>query len=197
MVPYNAANRVKHEKQGLIARWHLRSVMESIYRLVAVTKPRTVLDAGCGEGFVSGYMHQRNSALRITGIDYSPEAVKFARSRFGDVAEFQVGSLLNLPFPDETFDTVVCSEVLEHIDDYETAMSEIKRVACNYVVITVPNEPYFKWLNNLAQAARFSLDPGHVNFWTHRQFRSYMRSHFADPVFSRKHIMYQLAVAAL
>lgn len=197
MVHYNAANRQKHERRGLIARWHLQRVMEAVYRLVARTNPITVLDAGCGEGYVANYMYQRNQALCITGIDNSIEAVKFAESHYGHAAEFQVGSLLQLPFADKTFDTVVCTQVLEHIDEHEVAIGELKRVARNYVVVTVPNEPYFKWLNDFARTIKFCQDPGHVNFWTHRQFRSYMRSHFAKPLFSRKHIMYQLAVAAM
>ena len=197
MAQYNQANRQKHERRGAISRWHLRSVMEAVYRLVAATNPRTVLDAGCGEGFVAGYLHKRDAALKITGIDYSPEAVECARSLFGHAAEFQIGSLLNLPYADNSFDTVVCSEVLEHIEDHEKAMQELKRVARNFVVISVPNEPFFKWLNDFARAINFSKDPGHVNFWTHRQFRTYMHSHFSNPRFMRKHIMYQLAVAAL
>ena len=197
MVQYNPANRQKHERRGLIARWHLQSVMEVVYNLVAQTNPSSVLDAGCGEGFVADYMHNRDPSLQITGIDYSPEAIEYAEAHFGHAARFKIGSLLELPFDDNAFDTVVCSEVLEHVVEYEVAMRELKRVARQHVVISVPNEPYFKWLNDLAQAIGFSQDPGHVNFWNHRQFRSYMKSHFANPAFARKHIMYQLAVAAL
>ena len=197
MARYNAANRQKHERRGLIARWHLQSVLEVVHKLVAQTGPVTLLDAGCGEGFVADYLHRRNPALSITGIDNSAEAIAYAESRFGRAADFGVGSLLKLPYADNSFDTVVCSEVLEHIVEHEVAMGELKRVARNYVVVSVPNEPYFKWLNDFARIIRFSQDPGHVNFWTHGQFRRYMRSHFANPLFWRKHIMYQFAVAAL
>ncbi|MDE2957633.1 MAG: class I SAM-dependent methyltransferase [Bacteroidota bacterium] len=197
MARYNEANRQKHERRGWIARWHLQNVLEVIYKLVAQTDPAMVLDAGCGEGFVADYLNRRNPELSITGIDHSAEAVAYARSRFGHAADFKIGSVLELPYADRSFDTVVCSEVLEHIPEHEVAMGELKRVARNAVVISVPNEPYFKWLNDIARAIRFSQDPGHVNFWTHRQFRRYMRSHFAHPQFSRKHIMYQFAVASL
>jgi len=197
MARYNEANRQKHERRGWIARWHLQNVLEVIYKLVAQTDPAMVLDAGCGEGFVADYLNRRNPELSITGIDHSAEAVAYARSRFGHAADFKIGSVLELPYADRSFDTVVCSEVLEHIPEHEVAMGELKRVARNVI------EPLEIWLigyrdnHSIARAIRFSQHPGHVNFWTHRQFRRYMLFHFAHPQFSRKHIMYQFAVASL
>ena len=197
MVRYNPANKQKYLRGDVISKWHLRSVMEAVYNLVAQTSPRTVLDAGCGEGFVSKYLADRDPGLEIIGVDLSLDAIRYAQDRFGDVASFQAGSILSLPFADNSFDTVVCSEVLEHISEVELAIAELKRVADRHVVITVPNEPYFKWLNDFARAVRISQDPGHVNFWTHSQFKAFVASHFRAPQFSRKHVIYQLAVATV
>ena len=197
MARYNTANKQKYLRGDIISRWHLRSVMEAVYSLVAQTNPRTVLDAGCGEGFVSKYLADRDPSLEILGVDVSPDAIRYAQENFGDAAGFQAGSILSLPFKDNSFDTVVCSEVLEHISELELAVTELKRVARTYVVISVPNEPYFKWINDFARAIRFSQDPGHVNFWTHSEFRAFIESRFFAPQFSRKHVIYQLAVAAV
>lgn len=197
MTGYNRANKQKHSRKDPISRWHVRSMMEVIYQLVESTNPKTVLDAGCGEGFVSQYLATRNGSMSITGIDVQPQAIEFAKNNFGEAVTYRLGSLYALPFSDNSFDTVVCSQVLEHVDDVETAVAELKRVARHFVVITVPREPYFKFANDFARAIRFSEDPGHVNFWTSSDFQIFMRLHFKQPRFVRKHVIYQFSVASV
>lgn len=195
MTGYNRANKQKHSRKDPISRWHVRSIMEVIYQLVESTNPKAVLDAGCGEGFVSQYLAMRNGSMSITGVDVQPQAIEFAEKNFGETVNYRLGSLYALPFSDNSFDTVVCSQVLEHLDDVETAMAELKRVARRFVVITVPREPYFKLVNDFARAIRFSDDPGHVNFWTSSDFQKFMGVHFKQPRFVRKHVIYQFSVA--
>ena len=147
---YSSANKERHTRSGRIARWYLRSVNEAIFELVARSGAKTVLDAGCGEGFVTRYLAERDPSLALTGIDLSPKAIAYAERHFGYAATFDVGSVLQLPYGDSAFDTVVCSEVLEHVEDWHRAIAELKRVARRHVIITVPHEPYFRVLNDLA-----------------------------------------------
>ena len=184
-------------RSGRIARWHLRSVNEAIFGLVARSGAKTVLDAGCGEGFVTRYLAERDPALALTGIDLSPEAIAYAQRHFAHVANFDVGSVLQLPYGDSAFDTVVCSEVLEHVGDWRRAIAELKRVARRHVIITVPHEPYFRVLNDLAQVVRFCQDPGHINFWSWSAFKAMIRANFASAALARKHLIYQLALGRL
>tara|TARA_Y100000816_G_C26038268_1_gene543705 strand:- start:453 stop:1175 length:723 start_codon:yes stop_codon:yes gene_type:complete len=94
-----------------------------------------ILDIGCGQGrhCFGAYMHAH---LHVYGIDMGLDDVKKANENFNQFKEsenekscnFMVGNAKNLPFEENTFDHVVCSEVLEHIIDYESALKEIKRV---------------------------------------------------------------------
>ena len=197
MTKYSYANQQKHLRKDPFSRWYLRRVMETLYRLIASTRPSSVLDAGCGEGFVIRYLVCRDQSLRVTGVDLQPEAIQYAKEYVSGPVTFQVEDLQDLSFPDNSFDTVVCSQVLEHLDDAESAIAELKRVARKYVIISVPNEPYFKWINNIAQATRLCMDPGHVNFWSHTDFQNIIRTHFRRAQFFRKHIIYQFAVASV
>ena len=192
---YSSANAQKYTHKSRLYQWHIQAFMQQVYQLLAQTEAQSVLDAGCGEGFVTSYLARQNPALRLTGVDLNKEAIAYAQDHFGDLAHFRTGSLYKLPFSDNAFDLIVCSEVLEHLDDTDRALSELKRVARRHVLITVPREPYFKWLNDLSRAFGISPDPGHVHFWTKTTFQDLIRSHFNTPIFAWKHVIYQMALA--
>ena len=191
---YTSPNHRKYTSGSKIYEWHVRAVMERVQEMVAGTEASSLLDAGCGEGFAIDYLARAFPDLKMTGVDLSPEAIAYAQEQFGDRAKFRTGSIYKLPFSDRSFDTVLCSEVLEHVDDPVTAIGELKRVARNYVVITVPREPYFQWLNVIGQKVGVSLDPGHVNFWSRKGFVKFMRYHFEEPSFDWRQL-YQFMVA--
>lgn len=191
---YQSANHHKYTSGNGIYKRHLEAFLDLVADSVKTTDPKSVLDAGCGEGFSLSHIARLHPELRLTGVDLSEGAIAYAEKHFGDAAQFRKGSIYKLPFSDNSFDTVLCSEVLEHLDDPDKAVAQLKRVARNYVVITVPREPYFQWLNNVGQWLKLSPDPGHVNFWTKDSFQTFIRSHFEAPTFAWKHI-YQLAVA--
>jgi len=88
-----------------------------------------LLDAGCGGGLLSEAF-ARAGAL-VTGMDVRPGAIETARqhsTRVGLNIDYQVGSVEDLTLPDEAFDVVVTSFVLEHVSDLRKAAQNIARV---------------------------------------------------------------------
>lgn len=97
----------------------------------------SLLDVGCGEGRWLSYLQRRRPGPRLTGIELSATRVEeIQRSAPGFRVE--VGGLPDLPYDDDAFDVVTCLEVVEHIPDWKTAVTELLRVARRRVIITVP-----------------------------------------------------------
>lgn len=78
---------------------------------------------------------------RVTGLDMSPEAIRLCEEKgFGPV---QLGSVCAMPFPDASFDLVLATDIIEHVDDDVLALAEVARVLSpgGRVLVTVPAFP--------------------------------------------------------
>lgn len=102
---------------------------------LAIKEGELILDAGCGEGRHSWDLVKGN--YRVVSIDLDLEALsnnygfmKYLKTLGEARGTFCVvqGNVQALPFADATFDRIICSEVLEHVDDYFKAMAELVRV---------------------------------------------------------------------
>lgn len=93
----------------------------------------TILDAGCGNGAIT---NELGNFYAIVGLDLSPAALEHVQT------PKILGSVSSLPFSDKSFDLCMCNEVLEHLHQAELAeaISELKRVATRYVLLSVPNQ---------------------------------------------------------
>jgi 2-polyprenyl-3-methyl-5-hydroxy-6-metoxy-1,4-benzoquinol methylase len=81
-----------------------------------------------------------------------------------------------LPFADDSFDLVVCVEVLEHLVDPARGLRELARVGNRHLLLSVPREPIFRSCNLFT--GRYVKDlgntPGHFNHWSTRSFKSFV-----------------------
>ncbi|MGH9458945.1 MAG: class I SAM-dependent methyltransferase, partial [Thermoanaerobaculia bacterium] len=118
------------------------------------------LDAGCGGGRNSVAM-ARLGASEVVGIDVGEEGIRNAQERASGLpnVRFQVGSLLDLPFADASFDLVWCAGVLMHTADEERALDELVRVlrpgGYLYLLVYATGGlrwPLIQWLRPLAAA---------------------------------------------
>lgn len=109
-----------------------------------------ILDCGCGEGFYTMIISELFD-VQITAFDVDSELLERASNWIEnrEAVRFVKGDIRNgLPFGDNTFDKIICSELLEHLDKDLEALKEIYRVLKpgGIVGLTVPNENYpFLW----------------------------------------------------
>ncbi len=93
-------------------------------------RPLRVLDAGSGRGFFMKALLQCPWIKHVEGIDADADNVTAARHLIGDDARANVqqGRLETLPFKPHSFDMILCMEVLEHVEDEDAVLGELRRV---------------------------------------------------------------------
>jgi SAM-dependent methyltransferase len=170
-----SSNRSKWEFDNCLYRKHLYLYLDCMYAQLFRSGAQNVLDAGCGEGYVYRAMKERSYAGRWAGFDSSPNAIDFARLKSPEV-DWHVASIYQIPFEDRSFDLVISSEVLEHLEEPEHALLEMARVSSHYLQLSVPLEPWFRMAARISVALGLGGDPGHVNFWRGAAFRRFLSS---------------------
>jgi len=97
---------------------------EVLWRTLTEWQPRRLLEVGGGQGELSERIARELDA-QVTFVDLSPRMVELAQARGLDA---RVADVQELPFADETFDTVVAAWMLYHVPDVDRALAEIARV---------------------------------------------------------------------
>ncbi len=107
-----------------------------VFRLLPRRSGRSVLDVGCGDGYLLDRLASRG--FRNTfGVDLAQSRLDFASRCFLNRKLVQ-SDVVDLPFADEAFDVVTCVEVLEHVPDPDRSLVELARVSARYVICTTP-----------------------------------------------------------
>jgi len=170
-----STNHAKYENNDPVRKKLLTRFLRQLTHEVIAVHPKTIADAGCGEGFVVGQLMEAGVKAEMAGVDLSKEAVRIANQKFPK-ATFKVGSIYDLPFKDDSYDLVLCNEVLEHLEKPADAVKELKRVSKKYVICSVPHEPFFM-VGSLAGGkyiSRLGNHPEHINHWTNISFRRFL-----------------------
>lgn len=178
---YTSGNLRKYQSSNPLKR-HLVCRMQNLIVELAVrccsSDTVKILDAGCGEGLNADLLEKRLPNAVITLLDESASALEYARSVCSGRCDFRCGSVTGLPFGDREFDLVICTEVLEHLEKPETALDELLRVSKGFVLISVPDEPWFRIGNmiTLKNVKRLGDPTDHLKHWTSHGFRRWIMS---------------------
>ncbi len=139
-----------------------------------------VLDVGCGEGrhCITAYLLEDVISV---GVDLSSKDLGITRDRFAEFEELDnqdkklfisAADACNLPFADQSFDKVICSEVLEHIPNYKGVLAEINRILKPGGIFAV-SVPRFvpEWICWKLSDAYHAVEGGHIRIFKAGELR--------------------------
>jgi len=126
-----------------------------------------LLDVGCGNGYLLGYIDIFKQSLDTYGVDISKEGLRVAKTRCK--AQLKVGNILQLPYADNEFEQVVSTEVLEHIVEIKKAITEVARVTKKGGKL-IAMFPYYDTVPS----------DEHVNFFTEKSVKALLKPHYTD-----------------
>jgi ubiquinone/menaquinone biosynthesis C-methylase UbiE len=117
---------------------------EEVLSLLQRIKPEeSLLEVGCSEGH---YLHKmKGKCKRTVGVDIEEERIEEAKARNQETEFYLIEPHKGLPFKDREFDWVLCTEVLEHVPDWQKTLAEVKRLAKKFVLLTIPLEKGRWW----------------------------------------------------
>lgn len=169
-------NYKKHKTTNPLQKFFINNFYKVLLDDLKELKPKSILDVGCGEGFTLERLRNRKIGDKLEGVDFLDAAIELGKKEHPNIT-LKKASIYALPYRDNSFDTVLCSEVLEHLEFPEKALEELVRVSSKYVVLSVPNEPIFRIANFLRgkNLSRWGNDIEHVNHWTTGQFEEFLR----------------------
>ena len=137
--------KIKHlyrfKKHNLIPR------IKKIIDIIVDLSPKDILDVASQRGallFPLLYrLYQEKKNFQITSIDIDDNVIEFLRLTSMDIDNFSVinADITNLPFLDNSFECIICSEILEHLETPIQAAKEMVRVSNKYIICSVPALP--------------------------------------------------------
>jgi ubiquinone/menaquinone biosynthesis C-methylase UbiE len=156
-----------------------QSHIDNVYRILRANLkqfiPTNILDVGCGDGQrtieIANYFNINHN--EIHGIDYNYDFIINCKNYFNAV-QLNLESE-DIPYDDNSFDLVICNQVLEHLKNYQRVINELIRVTrkTGYILIGIPNLAHL--INRILllfgiQPLCIRIDSSHVRGFTHRSF---------------------------
>jgi 2-polyprenyl-3-methyl-5-hydroxy-6-metoxy-1,4-benzoquinol methylase len=184
-IPVGYYDAVFHRRAGIQSKWH----HDKFRRIIAeIGESASHLDFGCGPGTLIGLFDKE---VRSVGLDIAAPQIEYARQRYGGAnKQFLEQSVGQTSFPAQSFDTVSCIEVIEHLPR-ELSLDiarESKRLlrAGGKLIITTPNYksawPALEWVLN--KTAKVSYEEQHICRYSASTLRELLR----QAGFSKVHV---------
>lgn len=106
--------------------------------------PASIIDVGCGSGYMMEYLQQVDQECRMIGIDYNIPKKELLMNGKNTYLNTEIGKYIS-DLPSKSHDFVLCTHVLEHIERPENALRELRRICSRKLIIICPLEKKFKW----------------------------------------------------
>jgi ubiquinone/menaquinone biosynthesis C-methylase UbiE len=162
----------KYENKNPIAQYLINNFYRGVENCVKQTGGGHYHEIGCGEGFsCEKIINFLPKDSHYTASEIEDRNIEFAKKR-NPAIQITKESVYELPYEDNFLTNIFLLEVLEHLDNPKKALAEISRVAKDHVIISVPREPLWCFMNFARgkYVSDFGNTPGHIQHWSKRKF---------------------------
>jgi len=176
----------KHIKEKVIGtQYEWQNVIDNIFRIFDTSlktfRPYKMVDVGCGDGAttvrIANYFTLKMD--NVYGVDYDDNLIDASKKLFNvHKADLEIA---DIPFDDNTFDLVICNQVLEHLKHYRKVIDDLIRITSKegYIIIGIPNLSHL--INRIyllfgRQPLCIHLNSSHVRSFTHKSFSNMLMS---------------------
>jgi ubiquinone/menaquinone biosynthesis C-methylase UbiE len=136
-----------HHHANPFVRFTEKKRVKAIFKLMDVSQGDRVIEIGCGAGNIL----EKAPQGKLFGVDISLFILTKAKQKLNKKVCLFLADAQILPFKDQVFTRVICSEVLEHLLDPLAAVNEAARILGNQgvVIISIPNESMINWIKSI------------------------------------------------
>jgi len=175
-------------KRNLISHWSKKEI-DKIIKIIRPYLKNSCLDVGCGYGEIT---NELNKIVPTQGIDISSIVIKKSIKNYPHI-QFKQGSATDIPFPDNSFNTIFTGELIEHVPDTSKMFSEFRRIlkqGGSLIIIT----PEFSFIKNLIISLFYWEDfynplGEHLRFYSKKRLKEILKDNSFKPIFEwrKKH----------
>ena len=155
--------------------WRMLSARYKAQHIINVCKGQTfnkVLEVGAGDGSILKLLADQNFAPEYQAVEISASGVEHIKTRkITNLKSVQIFDGYHLPFDDDSFDLIILSHVLEHVEHERLLLRELRRVA-KYCVIEVPRD----YKSGVDNRIKHFLAYGHINVYTPTSLRYLLKT---------------------
>ena len=119
--------------------------LDIIYHYVDLIKPKSIIDVGCGTGYLLKILDKRLTKCSLKGIDFNcPSSLNFKTNNDLEFIKDDIYTSL-LSFESNSIDLIICAHVLEHLSNPEKLIKQMRRITKNNLILICPLEKPYKW----------------------------------------------------
>ncbi len=155
--------------------WRMLGAKYKAQHIIDVCKGhdfKKILEVGAGDGSILKLLAEQNFAPEYHAVEISESGVEHIKARnIANLKSVQIFDGYRLPFEDNSFDLIILSHVLEHVEHERLLLRELKRVSA-YSVIEVPRD----YKADVDKRIKHFLAYGHINMYTPTSLRYLLRT---------------------
>ncbi len=178
MNSYDKSVHISYKLENHEARSYIRDAIISLVKIIEKREGRKAqelrfLDLGCGHGLLMRDLSRLG--YKMTGLDFNPVCINNAKS-FGETHCADASDIVDIFKPD-SFDAIIASHLLEHVENPKQLIEKMKIVSKKYIIIAVPNPVRFKVLLKYSLFQKNYSNKGHFYCWDRSHLTNFLELH--------------------